>query len=241
MYVCTSGRSFSSKLAEIYDTVKSDCTPIIALFDVDSNLKHEHISTSNQFLTPTVSDFTIPSLKRQTTFSAENDESYGLQLLSRISSDLQVDDGARLVVPVALVRSKRKDSAPSLINPARNSYPGKDALARLQLEDRPSPIDSHMMLQCLDAGALDVVPSPLNNEKIMGLTVHAYRLYKSAKKEQGSFLATAHQFLSAARRKASWVGIEEEKPYAYLREAMYVSPGRSWKIVTNDHSGSRSF
>ena len=228
MYVCTSGRSFSAKLAEIYDSVKSECTPIIALFDIDSSLKHEHLvlhgAQKAQFLAADDTLFTPPTLKRQTTFSAENDESYGLQLLSRITSDLQVDEGAKLVVPVALVRQKRKDSAPSLVNPARNSYPGKDALTRLNLEDRPSPIDSNMMLQCLDAGALDVVPSPLNNEKIMGLTVHAYRLYKGAKKQQSAFLASASEFIAAARRrKQSWVGIEEEKPYAYLREAMYAS------------------
>ena len=72
------------------------------------------------------------------------------------------------------------------------------------------------MLQCLDAGALDVVQSPLDKAGIMGLTVHAYRIYKTAKKEQAGFLAQARR-----RRKQSWVGVEEEeKPYAYLREAM---------------------
>jgi 3',5'-cyclic-nucleotide phosphodiesterase len=71
------------------------------------------------------------------------------------------------------------------------------------------------MLQCLDAGALDVVKSPLDKAGIMGLTVHAYRIYKSAKKEQGGFMA-----MTRRNRKQSWVGVEEEKPYAYLREAM---------------------
>ena len=72
------------------------------------------------------------------------------------------------------------------------------------------------MLQCLDAGALDVVRSPLDKAGIMGLTVHAYRIYKSAKQEQAHYLSKVR----GRGRKQSWVGMEDEKPYAYLREAM---------------------
>jgi 3',5'-cyclic-nucleotide phosphodiesterase len=83
-------------------------------------------------------------------------------------------------------------------------------------EDQSAFIDSHTMLNCLEAGALDVVQSPLDKAGILGLTVHAYRIYKAAKKEQAGFLAQAR-----GRRKQSWVGVEEEeKPYAYMREAM---------------------
>jgi 3',5'-cyclic-nucleotide phosphodiesterase len=226
VFVCNSGRSFSAKLAEIQESVKLDCTPILAIFDVDSDLKHDHLLSvggqkSNSLNIDAPSRFPAV-LQRQLTFSSEADESYGLQLLSRITSDLQVDEGAKLVIPVALVRMKRKRSNATAVTSARNSHSGKDSSLSTTFEDKPSPVDSNMMLQCLDAGALDVVPSPLNNEKIMGLTVHAYRIYKTAKKEQSAFLASASKFVAAARRrKQSWVGIEEEKPYAYLREAMY--------------------
>jgi 3',5'-cyclic-nucleotide phosphodiesterase len=165
-----------------------------------------------------------PPLGRQLTFSSEADESYGLQLLSRIASDLQVDEGVKLVIPVALVRMKRKGPSESPIAHTRFSYPSEKSPISLSHDNKPSSVDPQMMLQCLDAGALDVVPSPLNNEKTMGLTVHAYRIYKTAKKEQSAFLASASQFVAAGRRrKQSWVGIEDEKPYAYLREAMFVS------------------
>jgi 3',5'-cyclic-nucleotide phosphodiesterase len=215
------------KLAEIQDSVKLDCTPILAFFDVDSDSKHDHLSRlvgrKSKSLAPDLASPTPPILQRQMTFSSEADECYGVQLLSRIASDLQVDEGVKLVIPVALVRMKRRDSTATPISSARNSVSGKDSHISSTFDDKPSPIDPHMMLQCLDAGALDVVPSPLNNEKIMGLTVHAYRIYKTAKKQQSAFLASASKFIAAARRrKQSWVGVEEEKPYAYLREAMYV-------------------
>lgn len=149
-------------------------------------------------------------LKRQITFSSESDESYGLQLLSRIASDLQVDEGVQLIIPVAIVKPKRKDSYDHQFEQSI----ANDATAP-RTEDTSAMIDPTMMLQCLDAGALDVVKSPLDKAGIMGLTVHAYRIYKSAKKEQAGFMALARR-----GRKASWVGVEEEKPYAYLREAM---------------------
>lgn len=208
--------------------MKVDCTPILAIFDVDSDSTHDHLlqlgGQKSKGLSPDAASPSSPTLLRQLTFSSENDECYGLQLLSRLASDLQVDDGVKLVIPVALVRTKRKVPNAAHGSSAGNSYSGKDSLGLSGFDDKPSPIDPNMMLQCLDAGALDVVPSPLNNEKIMGLTVHAYRIYKTAKKEQNAFLASASKYIAAARRrKQSWVGIEEEKPYAYLREAMYAT------------------
>jgi 3',5'-cyclic-nucleotide phosphodiesterase len=165
-----------------------------------------------------------PSLRRQMTFSSEADESYGLQLLSRIASDLQVDEGVKLVIPVALVRMTQKSSKNSSSALTRSSYPSERSFKSSAYDSKISFVDPLIMLQCLDAGALDVVPSPLNNGRTMGLTVHAYRIYKAAKKEQSAFLASAsNSIASARRRKQSWVGIEESKPYAYLREAMYVS------------------
>lgn len=228
VFVCSSGRSFSAKLAEIQEAVKADCTPVLAIFDVDSDATHDHLfqlgGQKPKGLSPDTVTPSAPRLSRQLTFSSEADECYGLQLLSRIASDLQVGEGVKLVIPVALVRKKRKGSNGTHFSTARNSYSGKDSLTLAAFDDKPSPVDPKMMLQCLDAGALDVVPSPLNNEKILGLTVHAYRIYKTAKKEQTAFLASASKYMAAARkRKQSWVGIEEEEPYAYLREAMYAT------------------
>ena len=156
------------------------------------------------------------------TFSSEADESYGIQLLSRISSDLQVEEGVKLIIPVAIVEPKlRRPSVDTRAvyghdrDPNNNHYHGDSPI--MINDDKSVVIDSSMMLSCLDAGALDVVASPLDKATIMGLTVHAYRIYKTTKKEQASFLAAAR-----SSRKQSWVGMEEEKPYAYMREAMFV-------------------
>ncbi|EXJ70624.1 3',5'-cyclic-nucleotide phosphodiesterase [Cladophialophora psammophila CBS 110553] len=200
VYVCSSGRAFSTKLSELHDQVKLDCTPILACIDVGSESKHEHTKAKPRFFPSSDSPLPSPSLlRKEITFSSESDESYGLQLLSRIASDLQVDEGVKLIIPVAIV--SRAPFGPE-------SKP-------VAIQDKSDIIDAQLMLQCLDAGALDVVKSPLDKAGIMGLTVHAYRIYKNAKKEQAGFMAMARR-----NRKQSWVGMEEEKPYAYLREAM---------------------
>ncbi|KIX97054.1 uncharacterized protein Z520_07168 [Fonsecaea multimorphosa CBS 102226] len=202
VYVCNSGRAFSTKLSELHDQVKLDCTPILACFDVGSESKHEHTKARPRFFPSSDSPLPSPSLlRKEITFSSESDESYGLQLLSRIASDLQVDEGVKLIIPVAIVQPKRNDP--------------QDQAVDVEPQPESDIIDAQLMLQCLDAGALDVVKSPLDKAGIMGLTVHAYRIYKNAKKEQAGFMAMARR-----NRKQSWVGMEEEKPYAYLREAM---------------------
>lgn len=70
------------------------------------------------------------------------------------------------------------------------------------------------MSRFLDAGAIDVLPSPLGIDRVQGLAVHAYRTYKEVSREAASFV------LQKRNRKLSWVGIDEERPYAYLREVM---------------------
>ena len=217
VFVCFSGRSFSTKLSELHDAAERDCTPIIALFDVGSGGISDSYPRQQRVHTPISTDSPLPFplvLRRAITFSSESDESYGLQLLSRIASDLQVEEGAKLIIPVAIVQPKRKSSdVEDDQSPAASD--GFGGLRSSDPDGRSATIDSQMMLQCLDAGALDVVQSPLDKSGVMGLTVHAYRIYKTAKKEQTGFLMQAR-----ARRKQSWVGVEEEQPYAYLREAM---------------------
>ncbi|KPI42752.1 3',5'-cyclic-nucleotide phosphodiesterase regA [Cyphellophora attinorum] len=227
VFVCNSGRSFSTKLSELHDQVAADSTPIIACFDIgDEYRQRNRNKAKGQQQLPTAvavsSDSPPPSpvmLRREITFSSESDESYGLQLLSRIASDLQVDESVQLIIPVAIVQPKRKDSYDAALekNPANSisRAPYGSETEPVSLEDQSDFVEPTLMLQCLEAGAMDVVKSPLDKAGIMGLTVHAYRIYKNAKKEQATFMAAARK-----TRKASWVGVEEEKPYAYLREAM---------------------
>lgn len=187
--------------------MKAEHTPIIALFDIGSEIRNDHLRIHKTRTSTSLNSSPQP-LHRAITFSSESDESYGLQLLSRIASDLQVQERSNLIIPVAVVRRRDLDASRRGSIEAHvieHGSGGKDDLRE---------IDPQKMLRCLDAGAVDVLPSPMDQVRIMGLTVHAYRVYKTAKQEDSSFLAHARS------RRQSWVGVDDAQPYGYLREAM---------------------
>ncbi|THZ28323.1 HD-domain/PDEase-like protein [Aureobasidium pullulans] len=115
----------------------------------------------------------------------EPSDVYGVHLLAYLSSEIQQRVRSRLVIPIAVLAGKTD----LLAEPTR-------------------------MSRFLDAGAVDVLPSPLGVDRVQGLAVHAYRTYKEVAREEASFV------LQKRNRKLSWVGIDEERPYAYLREVM---------------------
>jgi len=126
---------------------------------------------------------------------------YGKNMLSHICSSIQQRTLSRFIVPVAILANT-------------------DA-ARSALEDEPSLFalsqcapDSVRMVRYLDMGAADVLVHPLTVDRVRGLTVHAYRTYKEVAKDD------AASVLTRRNRKLSWIGVEEERPFAYLREAM---------------------
>jgi hypothetical protein len=71
-----------------------------------------------------------------------------------------------------------------------------------------------MLKQCLDLGATDVMTSPMNAKCVTNLEVHAYRAHLDASRDQQALVALRRG------RKRSWIGVSDEKPFSYLREAM---------------------
>lgn len=206
VYLCNSGKTFASKLAELNENPGNECAPIFAIFDVGyygSNRRNATLSADSQFDISLLPPNTSPS-HHNLTFSSQSEESYGLQLLSRVAADLQVQEGPKLIIPIAILRSTepRAKSPPS---PVREEQSTSQSVVGL---------DSRLVARCLDAGATDVLSSPLHKSRVEGLVVHGYRVHKAALKELSGFLA------SRKRRKQSWVGVHDQQPYSYLREAM---------------------
>ena len=153
----------------------------------------------------------------------EANDFYGMNLLQRIASDIQSQEELRLVVPVAVIQAIPGETAPHHNYDQHLSgdhSPGSDAAATSPIMDRErNPpgilLSPTKMLRCLEAGAVDVLSSPLQKDRVLGLAVHAFRVHKEAQREQSAFLA------SRRMRKLSWVGTGDDgKPYAYLRESM---------------------
>lgn len=148
-------------------------------------------------------------------------ENYGLTLLQRIVSDVQYQTLSRLVVPVAVVTIPKSATGTSSSDHRPHSAPGIFSMASNPFNPTSAsptsgsmPLDQVRTVTCLDVGAVDVLTSPLSKDRIPSLACHAYRAHKEVTREQQAVLDMKRG------RKRSWVGLDDHKPYAYLREAM---------------------
>jgi 3',5'-cyclic-nucleotide phosphodiesterase len=214
VHVCTSGKSCVSKLSELNQASIVELIPTIVLIDIpyDDQL---HNQSSRDLRTPS------PSSRGYADGFVEEpveEEAYGLQLLQWIASEIQYQSLSRLVVPVAVVAIPEHNS-----NSGRGRTNSRSGL-QISYTSFPSspkkssglviPLDQNRTMRYLDIGAVDVLTSPLLPERLPSLAIHAYRAHKDASKEQRALLEMKRG------RKRSWVGVDDQKPYAYLREAM---------------------
>jgi hypothetical protein len=124
-----------------------------------------------------------------------------MHLLTHISSEISIKNFSKLVLPVVILSGVDRDWA-------------SHSLQSPSLHGSQVRTDTVRLARYLDAGAVDVLTSPLSKDSAHGLVIHAYRMHKEVTREEASFLTTKRN------RKLSWVGTNDAKPYAYLREAM---------------------
>ena len=151
-------------------------------------------------------------------------EREGISLLQQICSEKTDAKLSKLVVPIALIHQhKITNTVGSRGQGGRLSRPSSGGLDRLTKSNsgRKEPatrqytaLESHKMFRCLEAGATDVLTSPIIEGRLSSLPLHAYRAHKEALKERAA--------LHAAKRlrKRSWVGFDDKRPHTYLREQM---------------------
>ncbi|KAL9006466.1 MAG: hypothetical protein Q9188_000774 [Gyalolechia gomerana] len=119
-------------------------------------------------------------------------------LLRIITSQIAISELSSLVLPLVFIQSPE-----DAVQTDRQKPPKKGTLL--------VPRD---MLRCMDEGAADVLFSPFTLDSMRKIASHAYRIRKEKSKHQ-ALLQEAMKV-----RKRSWVGIDDRKPYAYLREEM---------------------
>ena len=130
-----------------------------------------------------------------------DEELYGLNLLQRVITEAHLRNLSKLVVPIPVITpfGAQERRGP----PARASSPSE-----------PFSVDPALLKRCIDLGAADVIVSPINSKCLTSVGMQAYRAHREAVREQQALLEVRRG------RKISWVGVHEEKPFAYLREAM---------------------
>lgn len=190
VYVCRDGQSCLKRLSQMEDPISQP--PTLLLIDIpDTNESH--------IVSPLSSN--PPFKGEQAVEKNEPFDLYGIHMLSHICSSIQQRSLSRLIIPIAVTVNSEAARA------ALEEEPSLWALSKC------SP-DSVRGVKYLDIGAVDVLTSPLSADRVQGLTIHAYRVFKDYAKEDTSSILTKRN------RKLSWIGIDEERPFAYLREAM---------------------
>lgn len=195
VHICGSGRTCLSKLTSILDSPKGNA-PTFVIIDVPYHEEQRLKRLSREPRTPSPTSSRLIRIE-----TGEPNDIYGTHLLTHISSEISSRNFSKLVVPVVMLTGLERETASSGL-PSPGIY-GAQVLT-----------DGVRLSRYLDAGALDVFSSPLSKDRMHGLAIHAYRLQKEFAREEASFLT------SKRNRKLSWVGVDDAKPYGYLREAM---------------------
>lgn len=196
VHVCQSGASCIAKLFEIQEASDFDVKPTLVLLDTPSDTP---LNPSNR---------PSPTESHKTDIHAPDEDIYGLNLLQKLMTEAHLRGVSKLVVPVPIISPI--DSLPAA--PAEQMTDGAVEHAGAPLGFMPAT--RKLVKRCLDLGAADVIISPLSAKCITSLEICAYRAHRDATREQQAILEVRRG------RKRSWVGVNEEKPFAYLREAM---------------------
>lgn len=122
-------------------------------------------------------------------------------LLKVIASRSALADSPTLIIPVAFFQSLE-----DVVHADRQEHSANDG-----------PLLPPELLRCFDDGAVDVVFGPLSLDRIRSMASQVYRHRKDRSRKR----ASSQEIRKS--RKRSWVGFDDRKPYAYLREEMYVS------------------
>ena len=195
--------------------------PLLVFMDVTADLEdyHKHNRLSRE-----------PSLSSRTSYFPDEDEEtaaadfYGLRLLTHVSSETSDGLLSKLVVPVAIVEHTHpptalRSSSHSGLLPPGSQYHTLSSPTDYNNDPNHASNDSeavepHRVFRCLKSGAVDVIRGPLSKSRLNSTMVHATKAHIEAEKHNRASMDLRRM------RKQSWVGMQEEKPYAYLREEM---------------------
>ncbi|KAG6026697.1 hypothetical protein E4U41_001199 [Claviceps citrina] len=204
VYICNTGAACLSTLFHLQDGSMTNLTPTLILLDTpfDDPLQNQCNGSRSSSPSPAPATQTFE-------IHTPNEELYGLSLLQKIITEAHLRSTSKLVVPVPII------SFPVASASKVSSYQMTDGMS----DPRWTPEESlaasrHLIRACLDMGAVDVLLSPLTSTCITALEICAYKAHRDATKEQQAILEVTKG------RKRSWVGVNEQKPFAYLREAM---------------------
>ncbi|EHA57950.1 cAMP-specific 3',5'-cyclic phosphodiesterase 7B [Pyricularia oryzae 70-15] len=211
VHLVATGASCLTQLFDLLDHSIIETKPIIVLIDVSNNEPTpKDRPRSGSHSRPRTPSRTTESLDDEFSHTSNDADLYGTRLLQRIVSESHLRNVSSLVVPISLVGSPGVDEFSADVTQASI----REKSGRISKNPHDS-VDLGLFKYCLDLGATDVMVKPL--KCVTSIQVHAYQAYKEASKQRQAVLELKRG------RKRSWVGVDDAKPYAYLREDMVSS------------------
>lgn len=240
VYICTSGNTCMAKLTEL-ESIYTNFQPTLVILEASAERDNEHDRT--QRTSQPLSDSLHVNKRPGLTAVSIDSDVYGLALLQRIYAEISSTKFSKLVVPIAMIPISNNDANGSNVDRhsqgSRPSHLSSGSLHRIsgpttsksrESNNTGASVSLQQMAHCLDAGAAEVLTSPLRRNRVYDLVTHGYRAHKEACKDRAALLATTRL------RKRSWVGFDDTKPYAYLREEMYVAVKRIFLMKLDPES-----
>ncbi|CAG1965045.1 unnamed protein product [Fusarium graminearum] len=203
VHVCATGGGCLTKLFELQEGSMLDLKPTLVLLDTP---KDDSIPDRRRRLSsPSPS---CNSSSENVDIHTPDEDLYGLGLLQKIITEAHLRGMSKLVVPIPVISNSEPEQ------PYTNGQMTDGTVEQIRLPLAPLDTNRQLIRRCLDLGAVDVIICPMSTKCITSLEICAYRAHRDAAKEQSTLLEIRQG------RKRSWVGVNEEKPFAYLREAM---------------------
>lgn len=214
-----------AKLAEL-ERPPRDPQPTLVILEASPEIGNDDHTRTN-FLQPSPNSLHIIKRKEPRLSSPESGELYGMALLQQICAEISTSRLSKLVIPIVMIPTIHNsilnangDRRSVSTRPQQMSSGGLYRIStpsnHRETPPRITMVTPQQVVHCMDAGALDVLLSPLQPNRLDSLVTLGYRAHKEASRDRAALLATARL------RKRSWVGFEDKRPYAYLREEMYV-------------------
>ncbi|CAK7218311.1 3',5'-cyclic-nucleotide phosphodiesterase [Sporothrix eucalyptigena] len=214
VHLCGTGSVCMAKLFNLQDESMMGLKPTIVLIGTPHD---ERIPIDEQSRSP--SPHSAPQNEAGSVpATPPTDEVYGLRLLRRIVSEAHLRNLSKLIVPVSVIsfpESETEIAAAPLAAPSTQTDNGDTSSAQQFQMQRA--LNRSLLKGCLKLGATDVLFSPIQPQSITSLEIRAYWAHKSAARDQQALLELRRG------RKRSWVGITDNRPFAYLRETMVAS------------------
>lgn len=213
VYVCSTGAACVEKLLDLHDTSSIQLKPTLVLIDTPHNEQILDSDYPERDPSPHTRD------AHDAAQAIIDGEIYGLRLLEKVVYEMHSRNLSKLVVPIPIVSFSLLQSPPALESSSDEFGQAQysEYLNQPAVRSNRLPTNRALVRRCLDSGAIDVMASPLHVKTLTTLEVHAYRAHKEALREQQALLEIKRG------RKRSWVGVHEEQPFSYLREAMVSS------------------